>query len=362
MKPLRNWLYTLCLLFSFDSRIQGNEFEDAQYKELDQYLDKQISAADQQRAKSWHRDFSSADAYEKSIEPWRAKLWNLIGGKPQTTLPLDPKEELIQEFPTHKAYRVWLQVLEGVHGYGILLVPKGQGPFPAMVCIHGMKSTPEYVCGLEEKPDYTRNFGLRAVQKGYVVFAPYDVNTQEGRRWLDRKAFLIGKKLQALEQFKVERAVDYLSQRPDVNPKKIGAYGISWGGRTVMYLGAVDKRIAASAISGHFNDHLPKMVTPSSNYTPFIQTAEDYAFFSGHFLLFNDADVVSLICPRPVFIEQGKADRVAHWEDSKRAFNEVKAYYDKLNLSDRAVYGLFEGVHEVRGDEAFEFFDKWLKH
>ena len=112
-------------------------------------------------------------------------------------------------------------------------MPNGVGPFPAMVCIHGMKSNPELVCGLGESPDYTRNFGVRAVEKGYVVFAPYDVNSQEGRRWLDRKAYLTGGKLQGLKQYKIERVVDYLSQQPRVNAKKIGAYGISWGGRTV---------------------------------------------------------------------------------------------------------------------------------
>src|SRR3954465_1189132 len=145
---MRNLVFCLgiaSVLLSFNSS-RANPLEDQQYKELDQCLDKRIPAADQQRAESWKRDFSSAEAYEKSVDPWRAKLWNLIGGKPESSLPLNPKEELIQDFGTHKAYRVWLQVLEGVHGYGIVLVPKGDGPFPAMICIHGMKSTPEYVC------------------------------------------------------------------------------------------------------------------------------------------------------------------------------------------------------------------------
>src|SRR5256885_13934696 len=82
----------------------------------------------------------------------------------------------------------------------------------------------------------------------------------------------------------------------------------------------------------------PKMVTPSPNYTPFIETAEDYAFFYGHFLKFTDADVVSLICPRAVFIEQGRRDRVAYWPMSQKAFESVKAIYERLGIGDRAVY------------------------
>jgi len=71
--------------------------------------------------------------------------------------------------------------------------------------------------------------------------------------------------------------------------------------------------------------------------------------------------VVSLICPRPVFIEQGRKDTVAYWEASERSFQEVKEIYEKLGIGERAVYSIFEGPHEVHGVEAFAFFDRWLK-
>jgi len=290
-------------------------------------------------------------------------LAQMLGGMDYAKLDLKPAQELIADLATHRAYRVWLPAFENVRSYGILLEPKSnvKGPHPAMICIHGMSSSPEAVCGLSEKSDYTNNFGLQAVQRGYVVFAPLDINNFKTRSWLDRKAILVGQRLQGLEQFKIQRITDYLSSREDVDPKRIGAYGISWGGRTVMNAAALDRRIAATAISGHFNDLIPKMVTPSEHYTAFIQTSEDYSFFWKHAKLFTDADVVAMICPRPVFIEQGRQDRVAYWEKSQKAFAEVKAIYEKLGIGDRAQYSIFEGPHEIHGTEAFEFFDKWLK-
>jgi cephalosporin-C deacetylase-like acetyl esterase len=288
----------------------------------------------------------------------------MLGGMDYPKLDLKPTQELVADLPTHRAYRTFLPAFEGVRIYGILLEPKSdakRGPHPAMIAIHGMSSGPEAVCGLAEKPDYTNNFGLQLVQRGYLVFAPLDINNYKTRSWLDRKAILIGQRLQGIEQFKISRIIDYLSSRPDVDAKRIGAYGISWGGRTVMCAAALDRRIAATAISGHFNDFIPKMVTPSEHYTAFIQTPEDYSFFWSHAKLFTDADVVALICPRPVFIEQGRQDRVAYWEMSQKAFNEVKTIYDKLGVGDRAAYSIFEGPHEIHGKEAFEFFDKWLK-
>ena len=354
-------IFLLPCLAATGAQVSTNEVTAAhaqQVKELEQYLDKLIANSEDVRARSWKRNFKSIDAYEKSVASKREELWRLLGGKPERPAPLAPKEELMGEFATHSAWRVWIGAFDSVRVYGILLLPKVKERAPALICIHGMGGSPEAVCGLTEKPDYHNNYGLEAVKRGYVVFAPLDVNTQKDRRWLDRKALLVGTRLQALEQFKIVRVVDYLTTRKEVDPKRIGAYGISWGGRTVMNAAALDRRIAACAISGHFNDLVPKMVTPSSNYTAFIETAEDYAFFSGHFLQFTDADVVSLICPRPVFIEQGRQDRVAHWRMSQKAFESVKAIYDKLGIGERAVYSIFEGPHEIHGVEAFEFFDR----
>lgn len=333
--------------------------------EIERYLDREAESAGREREAAWHRDFSGVEAYEKSVEPWRQKLWDLLGGEAAykaSDKPLDAKEELIGEFDTHRAYRVSYAAFNDVRGRGILLVPKRAGPrFPTMICIHGMQGSPEAVCGLTEQEDYTKRFGLQAVRRGYVVFAPNHVNTVKMRSWLDRKAIEVGQRLQALEQYKLVRLVDYLTARNDVDAKHVGVYGISWGGRSSMNAAALDKRIAACAISGHFNDLAPKMVKPSEHYTAYIQTAEDYAFFSNHFRLFSDADVVSLICPRPVFIEQGRQDRVAYWEISQKAFEPVKQMYEKLSVGERAVFFVFEGPHEIQGEEALKFFDKWLK-
>jgi len=360
------WTAILCLAAEGApvSTEQAEAGQEAVRAEIERYLDRQIAAAGSQKDSKWARDFSSVAAYEKSVDPWRAKLWDMLGGDRYPPADLEPREELIAEFDTHRAYRVWLTAFPGVKVYGVLLVPtpsKDTGRRPALVCVHGMSGTPESLCGLLDKPDYHNNLGLQAVRRGYVVFAPSNVNNYKTRSWLDRKAILVGQRMQALEQRKLVRVLDYLSGRPDVDAGRIGAYGISWGGRTVMYGAALDKRIAACAISGHFNDLVPKMVTPSEHYTAFIQTGEDYSFFWDNFHLFNEVDVVSLICPRPVLIEQGRQDRVVHWEMSRRAFDKAKGFYDRLGVGDRATYALFEGPHEIHGVEAFEFFGRWLK-
>ena len=125
--------------------------------------------------------------------------WSMLGGLDYPKLDLKPTQELVADLPMHRAYRIFLPAFDNVRIYGILLEPKSKGPHPAMICIHGMSSSPEAVCGLAGKPDYTNNFGLQLVQRGYLVFAPLDINNFKTRSWLDRKAILVGQRLQGLE-------------------------------------------------------------------------------------------------------------------------------------------------------------------
>lgn len=342
------------------------EFQQIQRSQIETYLDRKLLDSYAQRRAAWQRDFSGIQAYERSIAPWRQELIEFLGGFPYTPAPLDPREDRIRTTPTHSAWRVRIRAFENVEVYGILLTPdpaRFPGKRPALLCLHGMLSTPELVCGIVEREDYHKRFGLQAVERGYVVFAPLMINNAPRREWLDRKGIMIGQRIQSLEQFKMLRAVDYLSGRSDVAADRIGVYGISWGGRTAMYSAAIDPRIACCVISGHFMESTRKMVFPREpeSYSTYIQAGHAYAFFPGQATRFADADVVSLICPRPVHIEQGRLDRVSTWREAQQEFAIVRDYYSRLGIADRASFEIFEGGHYVAGLQSFEFFDRWLR-
>lgn len=334
-----------------------------QEAQINRYLDRLVQGSDKIRAAAWQRDFASPEAYEKSIAPWRSRMAKWLGGMDYQPAEFKARQEKLAETKAFTAFRVWFNAFEDVEVYGILLLPNGDDnkPRPAVICIHGMQGSPESVCGLAEKEDYHQRFGGRLVEAGFVVFAPLDINTLKGRSFLDKKARMVGQRLQGLEQYKMRRVVDYLQEHPRVDPKRIGIFGISWGGRTSMNAAAMDPRLAACVISGHFMESTPKMVTPSPHYTAYIEVPEDYAFFERHFLEFSDADICTLICPRPLFIEQGRQDRVAYWDMAQKAFGRVQECYGKLQAGDKAVFHIFEGGHMVHGDEAIRFLTKHLQ-
>ncbi|HEY2930750.1 MAG TPA: hypothetical protein VGK99_03320, partial [Acidobacteriota bacterium] len=236
-------LFTLVLLLfaCAETLIQGSgqtqlspiqNYYKSQVEQLEQYLDQQLQRADRERGTRWRRNFSSVEKYKASVRPNRERFIQLIGGVSSHGGPLLPRRTRAGETANYFIDRVWLSVLPGVDAYGILLIPRKsvQSPAPALICVHGMGSSPEKVCGLDTEEDYARRFGARAAERGYVVFAVLMTNDIRTKSRLDRKANLLGTRLQGLEQSKLIRVIDYLADLPEVDRQRIGIYGISWGG------------------------------------------------------------------------------------------------------------------------------------
>src|SRR5690606_14936943 len=109
-------------------------------------IDREIAASKDLRQLIWKRDFSSKDAYERSIDDQRQQLMTYIGAidpispaanynvrfeesRPQAQMQRiaafgDP--EVVAETETYAIYQVQWPVLQGVHGEGLLVQPKGK--------------------------------------------------------------------------------------------------------------------------------------------------------------------------------------------------------------------------------------------
>ena len=334
---------------------------DEQYRQLEAYLDRVIAEAEAKRPAKWTRDFSSTERYLASIEPHRKRLIAALGGFPSDKTPLNPRRELVGENPLYRTERVWFEALPGVEVYGMLLAPKRPGRRPALICLHGMGGSPAMTAGVSERDDYMRRFGAQAAERGYVVFAPYIVNDMAQRNRLHRKATWVGQTLQILEQWKMLRVTDFLASLPEVDPARIGMYGISWGGRTTLYQAAIDPRLAAVVVSGYFNQTTKKQFEASPYSTAYVDTDEEYSFFPNFVPEFSDADLASMVAPRPLFIEAGTLDTAAYFKDGFVEFTRAREIYRRLNVDDRIQFGLFRGLHLIHGIQAFSFLDRWLR-
>jgi dienelactone hydrolase len=358
------------------------------YEAYDHWLEAEARRVYAERGKHWQRDFSSPEAYVRSVAPNRQRLLAMIGGWPWPRGPLNARLERFADTDTYTADRVFYTSFASVEVDAILLCPKGRGPFPAVLVQHGVNHTPEQICGFtapEEWYPYNR-IGLRLVQHGYMVIAPRMIGgfgadrfnvpdvpwlrkTAQGRaqNQVHRKAVLIGQTIQGLEYYALSRAIDFLETVPAVKKDRIGMYGLSRGGRAALWLGALDQRLQAVVSSCWFNERFTKMLVREEKYGPFIDNTSEFQFLPGLLCEFADSDIASLICPRAFFVEDGKGDKAVYWESALATFGEVEAVYKRLGIPEKCGILIHAGGHETEPREkttdiqAVQFLDRWLR-
>ena len=117
------------------------------------FVERKIAEAPGKRAAFWTRDFSSPEAYAKSVQPNRERLREFIGAV-DTRLPAamerygdDRWPALVAETPRYRVFQVRWPVLEGLWGSGLLVQPKG-ATVARVVVLPDADQTPEQLLGL----------------------------------------------------------------------------------------------------------------------------------------------------------------------------------------------------------------------
>ena len=121
----------------------------------------------------------------------------------------------------------------------------------------------------------------------------------------------------------------------EVDPKKIGFYGLSYGGKTAVRVPAGEKRYCLSICSGDFNEWVGKNVSVDLDRS-YMWTGEYemYEFDLGN--TFNYAEMAHLIAPRPFMVERGHDDGVGTDEMVAYEYAKVRYLYaNKLKVPER---------------------------
>lgn len=321
------------------------------------------------RESRWKPDYSSPAAYEKSVAPKREAYFDMIGRYPAPVEPLTAESVLLYDEPEFRGWRLSVKVYDGVHAYGILLVPKNIRPGekrPTVFVQHGLAGKPEDSLGVvpNDKADnvYSR-FGWKLARRGYIVFAPM-IATQDNaeRTKLIRRAHPVGMIPAGMDVRKFGRVLDYLSTLPYVDKDRFAFYGLSYGGYTALWIGPGEPRFKVVISSGHYNDWAVKTtdLTLGTAYPLYFNVFDQYNF--GMLNGFNHSDLASLIAPRAFMVEMGDSDSVIV-EPRALADAEIDRaldVYRKLRIPTKGACARFHGPHKIDGAEAFLFLDRWL--
>lgn len=285
---------------------------------IHRYLDRATAESVAKRKDYWKPDYSSPEAYEKSIQPSRERLKKILGVVDER-LPVKALEHvstteqpaLLAETKTYKVYAIRWPVLKGVDGEGLLLEPN-EKPKAFVVAIPDADQTPEMVAGLEKglrvrDEIQDDQFARVLAENGCRVVVPVLINredthsgsaklkrftNQTHREFIYRMSYQMGRHIIGYELQRVLAVVDWYAQGKERPP--IGVFGYGEGGLLALYAAAIDPRIQNTVVSGHFG--------------PREKLHEQPIYRNVWKLLneFGDGEIVRLIMPRGLVVEHAK--------------------------------------------------------
>jgi dienelactone hydrolase len=335
----------------------SNPIRTEQVRELEAYI--QAQRADRSRLHALLKpDYSSLRAYQASTKRYREAFERSIGYPPPGgSAREEPTFTRIGEDGIGTYYRASIPVLPGVRSVGVYIVPKGAtGRRPLVISMHGGGGSPEVALfhGGANYHDMVRG----GVKRGYVVWAPTHLFNAESyprdiRTRIDDRLRMVGTSLTAVEIAKITRSLDVILKRPEVDPKRVAMVGLSYGGYYTLVTTALEPRIKAAVSSCYFGVQEGRYAQDE------LSVPTDFRF-TDRFTLFEDADLVALICPRPLEIQAGARDNASHREMGKQIAPRAAEYYQRLGRGGDFRFLVFPGGHEFNDASAWEFLDRHL--
>src|SRR5580658_4498418 len=205
----------------------------------DRFLLRKLDQSAAERAQYWHPDFSSAQAYDRSLSTNRQRLAHILGVGDQR---VDHVEMELIATPTQRgpvargqAYEVFAvrwPAFGDVHGEGLLLLPIGRAPVANIVAIPDAGQTPEQLIGLTDGVAPASQFPRRLAETGCRVIIPALISRRtsyepslSNREFVYRPAYELGRHVIGFEIQKVLSAIDWLTAQDSQSPGRIGVIG-----------------------------------------------------------------------------------------------------------------------------------------
>ncbi|MDB5341366.1 MAG: putative dienelactone hydrolase [Planctomycetaceae bacterium] len=304
----------------------------------------------------------SSDDFVKKAKEYRNAFWDEIIGRLDAPLPpLNPRSRKIYDEPTWTGYEVVLDTGAEGFAWGILCLPKNLKPGekrPVVVCQHGRNGVPSHSVK-DDVPAY-QNFAARLAERGFITLAPHNLyRNEETYRSLSRKGNTVKASMFSVILRHHEQWLSWLATQPNVDAKRIGFYGLSYGGETAIRVPPLLEGYALSICSGDFNDWTRK-VASTRDPRSFMFTDEWEMPYFNMGGTFSYAELSYLNFPRPFMVERGHHDVVAvdSWVASEYA--KTRWFYTQFGLPDKTDIEFFNGGHVINGEGTFEFLHKHL--
>ena len=326
------------------------------------------------------------NAQVKDLAAWRkagvAKLWELTVQAPDRTA-FDT--QVIDEVDrgTYVARKIIFNLTADSRVMGLLLLPKGKGPFPAAVMYHDHGS--KFDIGKEKwiepwgdeaqlgsakgwsKRFFSERFpGDELAKRGYVVFATDALGwgdragmSYEAQQALAANFINLGSSMAGLMALEDARAAEFVASLPEVNKKQVAAVGFSMGAFRAWQAAALTEAVTATVAVNWMATTDGLMVTGNNQLRggsawtmihPGMQRYLDYP------------DVASLAAPKPMLMFAGEKDTLFPLDSVNAAFGKMGKVWGAWNAADKFETKIWpDGKHvfeQAQQEYAYAWLDK----
>lgn len=309
---------------------------------------------------------------------FRKQMMTLLGRWPEPA-PLDPRVEERVDLGDVLRERISYNVEPDERVPAYLFVPRDLRPGERRAGIfahhqhagqfHLGKSE---VAGLAGNPEQA--YALELARRGYVVLAPDAICFEERSPYhgnLDRpsepdagrnserfeftRRVLYGSCLQTKMVWDMQRGLDYLASRPEVDAARLGCIGHSLGGQQTLFLAALDERVRAAVSSCGFAS-MQAVLRDGINH--------NLGLYVPGWLEHGDVgELLAEVAPRPFLALNGAADRIFPIDGLEDSYAVARPAYEAAGGPERLDLGIYPGGHgftdEMR-ERAYAWLDRWL--
>ncbi|REJ95348.1 MAG: sialidase [Planctomycetota bacterium] len=312
----------------------------------------------------------NADDWPRRREEIRKFWMNELGPWPE--LITRPRVEVLTE--ENKDGVIWKRIRIGYAPdqtpEGWLLVPEGDGPFPAVLVVFYEPET-SVGLGVDGKPPGPhRDFGIQLAKRGFVTL---NIGTPGGDAYQPEIGDARCQPL-SFHAYVSANCWHALAAMPEVDPERIGITGHSYGGKWSMFSAALWDKFAAVAVSDPgivFDETNPSVnywepwylgLDPDGPTRPRGIPSDDRPRTGAYKRLVESGhdlhELHALIAPRPFLVSGGSEDPPHRWIPLNHtiAVNELLGYENRIGLTSRPMHSPTAESNAV----LFAFFEHFL--
>jgi hypothetical protein len=294
----------------------------------------------------------------------RRRVRECLGLQPAERVALNVRQLWKQERRLGTIEKILFTAEPAVDVPAYLCLPRNvEPPYPVMICVQGHSTGMHLSIGVraddETRPmrvSGDRDFGLGCLRRGVAALCIEQRSFGErGERHLDQvsphmchdaamHALMLGRTLLGERVWDIDRGIDYLAARGDMDLKRLGVMGNSGGGTASVFAAAVLPRVRFAMPSSYFctfRDSIMSIYHCADNYLP------------GLLRYAEMADVLGLFAPRPVVLVNGQKDSIFPIAGTRRAFRDLRRIYRACGAADRCHLVVGRGGHRFYARQAW---------